>query len=152
MLKMAAYNGFGLPYANRPLARIHVMERLFLLLVIFAVLFMAGCSDKTDSDEQQQQASSWDPCDVFMANHIRTAHGLYIGTESLNDLIIEYDGDQLVVRFSDSMAEQTGGQIYDVFKFPDTGQEMGKNEYLVFLTKLHAYLTINPVKRIKQGQ
>jgi hypothetical protein len=129
------------------------MERLFLLLVIFAVLLMPGCSDKADSNEQQQQSSSWDPLDVFMANHIRAAHSLCIGTEPLNDLIIEYDGGELlVVRFSDSMVEQTEGQIYDVFKFPDTGQEMGKKEYLVFLTKLHAYLTINPIKRKKQGQ
>ena len=86
MLKMAAYNRFSLPYANKPLARIHVMERLFLLLIIFSVLFMPGCSDKTDSDEQQQQTSSWDPRDVFMANHIRTAHRLYIGTKRRTNL------------------------------------------------------------------
>jgi len=127
------------------------LERLFLLLITIALLFVPGCSDKTDPNEQQQ-SHSWDPLDVFMANHIRTAHRLYIGAESFNDLIIEYDGDRLAVWFSDSMVEQTGGQIYDVFKFPDTGQEMEKKEYLVFLTKLHAYLTINPIKRKAQGQ
>ena len=150
MLKMVAYNSFNLPSDNGHLAWIHAMERLFLLLIIFSVLFAPGCSDKTGADEQQQK-SSWDPLDVFMANHIRTAHRLYIGTESLNDLIIEYDEDQLIVRFSDSMIEQTEGQIYDVFDFPATGLEIGKKEYLVFLTKLHAYLTINPIKRKKQG-
>lgn len=149
---MVAYNSFNLPYANEHLARIHALERLFLLLIILATLFLPGCSDKANPDEQQQQRHSWDPLDVFMANHIRTAHRLYIGAESFNDLIIEYDGDRLAVCFSDSMVEQTGGQIYDVFKFPDTGQEMEKKEYLVFLAKLHAYLTINPVKRKTQGQ
>jgi hypothetical protein len=60
---------------------------------------------------------------------------------------VGYDGERVLVRFSESMTEQTGGQIYEVFNFPETGQLMEKEEYLVFLMKLHAYLTLNPVKR-----
>jgi hypothetical protein len=123
------------------------MQRLLLPLLILVVLLMPGCRDKEQSGQSKQQSSSWDPLDVFMVHHIRNAHRLYIGTEPYNDLIIEYDGELVSVQFSESMTEQTDGQIHEVFNLPETGQQMGKEDYLVFLMKLHAYLTLNPVKR-----
>ncbi len=82
-----------------------------------------------------------------MVHHIRSAHRLYIGIEPYNELIVEYDGELVLVQFSESMTEQTDGQIHEVFNLPETGQQMEEKEYLVFLMKLHAYLTLNPVKR-----
>ena len=84
---------------------------------------------------------------MFMVHHIRNAHRLYIGAEPYNDLIVEYDGELVLVKFSESMNEQTDGKIHEVFNLPETGLKMEEKDYLVFLMKLHAYLTINPVKR-----
>jgi len=108
---------------------------------------MSGCRDKEQPGQSKEQNSSWDPLDVFMVHHIRNAHRLYIGIEPYNDLIVEYDGELVLVQFSESMTEQTNGQIHEVFNFPETGQKMEEKDYLVFLMKLHAYLTLNPVKR-----
>jgi len=126
------------------------MQRLLLLLLILIVLLTPGCREKNPSGQSKQQNSSWDPLDVFMVHHIRNAHRLHIGTESYNDLIIEYDGELVLVQFSESMTEQTDGQIHEVFNLPQTGRQMEKKDYLVFLLKLHAYLTLNPVKRITE--
>jgi hypothetical protein len=126
---------------------LYAMQRLLLLFLILALLLTPGCRNKKQLGQSNQQNSSWDPLDVFMVHHIRTAHKLYIGAEPYNELIVEYDGKLVSVRFSESMTEQTSGQIYEVFNLPETGQQMEKEEYLVFLMKLHAYLTINPVKR-----
>ena len=123
------------------------MQRLFLLLLISLVLLAAGCRDKKQSGQSNEQNSSWDPLDVFMVHHIRSAHRLYIGAEPYNDLIVEYDGELVLAQFSESMDEQTNGQIHEVFNLPETGQKMEEKDYLVFLMKLHAYLTLNPVKR-----
>jgi hypothetical protein len=123
------------------------MQRLFLLLLISLVLLTPGCRDKEQSGQLKEQKSSWDPLDVFMVHHIRNAHRLYIGVEPSNDLIVEYDGELVLVKFSETMIEQTDGQIHEVFNLPETGQQMEENDYLVFLMKLHAYLTLNPVKR-----
>jgi len=127
------------------------MQRLLLLLLILAVLLTPGCRDKKQPGQSKQQNSSWDPLDVFMVHHIRNFHRLHIGVEPYNDLIVEYDGERVLVQFSESMTEQTDGQIHEVFNFPETGQQMEREEYLVFLMKLHAYLTLNPVKRIGEN-
>ena len=123
------------------------MQRLFLLLLILVVLLTPGCRDKKQSGQSEEQDSSWDPLDVFMVHHIRNAHRLYIGVEPYNDLIVEYDGEMVLVKFSESMNEQTDGQIHEVFNLPQTGWQMEEKDYLIFLMKLHAYLTLNPVKR-----
>ncbi len=123
------------------------MERLFILFIVFAILLMPACSKQTNADGQQKGSSSWDPLDVFMSNHIRITHNFSLGSEAFNDLIIEYDGGPVKVQFSDTLVMQTKGQINKIFKFTDTGQEMSKEKYLIFLTKLHAYLTINPISR-----
>ena len=127
------------------------MQRLFLLLLISSVLLTPGCRDKKQNGQLKQQDSSWDPLDVFMVHHIRNAHGLHIGVEPYNDLITEYDGELVSVQFSESMTEQTDGQIYEVLNLPETGQQMEKEDYLIFLMKLHAYLTLNPIKRIREN-
>ena len=127
------------------LALLYAMQRLLLLLLILAVLSTSGCRNKENPG--QSKNSSWDPLDVFMVHHIRNFHRLHIGVEPYNDLIVEYDGELVLVQFSESMAEQTDGHIYEVFNFPETGQQMEEEDYLVFLMKLHAYLTLNPVKR-----
>ena len=129
------------------LALLYAMQRLLLLFLILALLLTPGCRDKEQTGQSEQQNSSWDPLDVFMVHHIRNAHRLYIGVEPYNDLIVEYDGEMVLVQFSESMTEQTNGQIHEVFNLPQTGQQMKEKDYLVFLMKLHAYLTLNPVKR-----
>jgi hypothetical protein len=125
------------------------MQRLLLLLLILAVLLTLSCRNKENPG--QSKSSSWDPLDVFMVHHIRNFHRLHIGVEPYNDLIVEYDGERVLVQFSESMTEQTDGQIHEVFDFPETGQQMEKEGYLVFLMKLHAYLTLNPVKRTREN-
>jgi hypothetical protein len=126
------------------------MQRLLLLLLVLIVLLTPGCREKEPSGQSKQQSSSWDPLDVFMVHHIRNAHRLHIGIEPSNDLIVEYDGKLVLVMFSESMTEQTEEQIHEILNLPPTGQQMGKKDYLIFLLKLHAYLTLNPVKRIKE--
>lgn len=130
---------------------LYAMQRLLLLLLVLVVLPTLGCSDKEKSGQSEEQGSSWDPLDVFMVHHIRSAHRLHIGVEPYNELIVGYDGGLVLVQFSESMTEQTDGQIHEVFDLPETGQQMEKKDYLVFLMKLHAYLTLNPVKR-KRGE
>ena len=144
---MAAYINLNMSCFDWHLALLYAMQRLFLLLLILVVLLTPGCREKKQSGQSKEQGYSWDPLDVFMVHHIRNAHRLHIGTESYNDLIIEYDGELVLVRFSESMTEQTDGQIHEVFNLPRPGQEMEKKNYLIFLMKLHAYLTLNPVKR-----
>lgn len=122
------------------------MGRLFLYFLILASFLISGCSDKLTSGSAAQSTSSWDPRTVFMANHIRMAHGFSIGSELFNDLIIEYDGGSVGVQFSEAVAKQTNGQINHIFKTSDTSVEISKKEYLIFLAKLHAYLNINPVR------
>jgi len=130
---------------------LYAIQRLLLLLLILVVLLTPGCRDKEQSGQSKEKNSSWDPLDVFMVHHIRSAHRLHIGIEPYNDLIIEYDGELVLVQFSESMTEQTDGQIHEVFNLPQIGQQMEKKDYLVFLMKLHAYLTLNPVKRNREG-
>ena len=144
---MAAYINLNMSCFDWYLALLYVMQRLLLLLLILVVLSTPGCRDKEQLGQSKQQNSSWDPLDVFMVHHIRSAHGLYIGIEPYNELIVEYDGELVLVQFSESMTEQTDGRIHEVFNLPETGQKMEEKDYLVFLMKLHAYLTLNPVKR-----
>jgi len=144
---VAAYINLNMSRFDWCLAWLYAMQRLLLLFLILALLITPGCRNKKQHGQSNEQNSSWDPLDVFMVHHIRNAHRLYIGFEQYNDLIVEYDGELVLVKFSESMNEQTDGKIHEVFNLPETGLKMEEKDYLVFLMKLHAYLTINPVKR-----
>ena len=119
------------------------MERLFFKIMIFT-LFLVGCSNRSDT---QDEVLVWDPLDVYMVNHITRIHRIVIDRETWADVMIKYTNETITVKFSDAVINSSDGDILTVLDFGSNSQDFIRNDYMTFLSKLHAYLTLNPVKK-----
>lgn len=123
------------------------MERLLFKIMIL-ILFLAGCSKSSDLPEK---VSRWDPLDVYMVNHITRIHRIMIEKEEWADVAVQYTNTTITVKLSDDIVTSSDGTILTILNFKSNPQEFSRDDYMIFLSKLHAYLTLNPVKK-KQSE
>lgn len=118
------------------------MARL-LFKIIIPLLFLVSCSD---SSETQGEAARWDPLNVYMVNHISRVHRIIFDKEVWADVTVTYTNSTVTVTLADKIVDSSHGEILAVLNFKSNPQEFVRNDYMTFLIKFHAYLTINPIK------
>lgn len=118
------------------------MERL-LFTLIFGLLLLSGCSKPADP---QQEVSRWDPLNLYMVDHISRVHRIMFSPDAWGDVSVYYTNQMVRVELSDNILRR-GGDILTVLNFHSNPQEFSRDDYMTFLNKFHAYLTIHPVKK-----
>ncbi|MCU0858903.1 MAG: hypothetical protein MUC65_10935 [Pontiellaceae bacterium] len=119
------------------------MERL-LFTLIASVLLLTGCSKPADS---QENVSRWDPLNVYMVDHISRVHRIDFSRDIWSDVSVHYSNQTVTVKLSDEVVNSREGEILAILNFQTNPQEFSRDNYMTFLNKFHAYLTLHPVKK-----
>ena len=105
------------------------------------IFFGLGCVNNKDGGP-----GAWDPSDVFMSRHIRTAHGVILRNDVGADIMVQRKDKKVSIVFTERFIKKAGEDIVWVLGLGGVECVMSRKEYLSFLNKLHAYLTVTPVR------
>jgi hypothetical protein len=129
------------------------MGRIFSILFLGTFICLMLYSTITGiqkSNKISNIKTTFSPSKVYMAKHLKLAHGITIGIDNSYDIIAKFQDNNIKIIFTQKMLQKYGQECLGVLQFNNTSKTLSKKEYLTFLDMLHAYLSVSPFKKRKK--
>lgn len=96
---------------------------------------------------EENRGANWQPDKIFMARHISTIHNVAISTHSEADFVVMRNTNDVQLIFNVNAPGKTVEKLRNTLEITSTTTCMSRVEYELFLSRLHACLTLTPLKR-----
>ncbi len=96
---------------------------------------------------EENRGVDWQPENIFMARHISAIHTVVIATNIPADFIVTRMTNDVLVVYNVDASADTQESLRKALDMPATTSRMSRVKYELFLSRLHAYLTLTPLEK-----
>lgn len=113
-------------------------------MLTLAVLGLWLTKPLSPSVDAATTPAAFDPLKQPLARHITQAHGVHIGANADDDIVVSNQGGEIEVAFQAHFLPRLRDDALFVLELEGPVTRMDRARYNTFLTMLHAYLTMAP--------